>query len=157
MKCDVSSTTSQSSVFVFLGELLFYLCFSVTHLLDHIWAWARSSTVSPSAPSVPASWCRLHRATGAPPPQSTACCCHPACAPGPLMWESWNAEYKTSASRENECMLFGCVCLIPDSDAVSLNTFFTVAEKLVFLPSPRETLAEKIMGCPSAANLASRW
>ena len=46
---------------------------------------------------------------------------------------------------------------IPDSDAVSLSTFFNVAERLVFLPSPRVTLAERIMGRPSAAILASRW
>ena len=65
------------------------VCFSIPHLPDHIWAWGRSSTASPSAPSVPASWRRPHWVTAAPPPQSTACCCHPACAPGPLMWKNW--------------------------------------------------------------------
>lgn len=87
--------------------------FSVTHLPGRIWAWARSSTVSPSAPSVPASWCRPHQVTGALSPQSTACCCHPACAPGPLMWvimKNVNAEYETSAFRDNKCILFGRVC-----------------------------------------------
>ncbi len=71
--------------------------------------------------------------------------------------EKFNAEYETSAFRDNECILFGRVTQLPDSDAVSLNTFFTVAEKVVFLPSPRVTLAERIIGCPSAAILASRW
>lgn len=70
--------------------------------------------------------------------------------------EKFNAEYETSAFRDNECILFGRVTQLPDSDAVSLNTFFTVAEKVVFLPSPRVTLAERIIGCPSAAILASR-
>lgn len=56
----------------------------------------------------------------------------------------------------NAYFFFGRVGWIPDSDAVSLNTFFTVAEKLVFLPSPRVTLAERIMGFPPAAILASR-
>lgn len=51
---------------------------------------------------------------------------------------------------------FYLVVSVPDNDAVSLNTFFTVAEKVVFLPSPRVTLAERIMGCPSVAILASR-
>lgn len=46
---------------------------------------------------------------------------------------------------------------VPESDAVSLNTFFTDTEKLVLLPSPRVTLAERMMGCPSEAILASRW
>lgn len=56
---------------------------------------------------------------------------------------------------KNKYYIYYISC-IPDSDAVSLNTFFTVAEKLVFLPSPRVTLAERIMGSPSAAILASR-
>lgn len=48
-----------------------------------------------------------------------------------------------------------CLGWIPDRDAGSLNTFFTVAAKLVFLPRLRVTLAERIMGFSSGAILAS--
>ena len=78
-------------LFVFFGGLLLYshhqrldLQCAFTHLPDHTWAVGPSSTMSPSAPSVPASCCRPHQVTGAPPPASTACCCCHACAPGPL-------------------------------------------------------------------------
>ena len=46
--------------------------------------------------------------------------------------------------------------MIPEKEAVSLNTFFRAADKLVFLPRPRVTLAERIIGRPSGDILASR-